>query len=97
MIGEVPLVKVERKRTADLITMLDSLSKTKPKTFYAKIATSYKDTNQEVSFKTSVRIIKDSAITAMITYAGIPLVNSIITKDSLQFTNKKKNASLKQL
>lgn len=95
MIGEVPLVKVERKRTADLITMLDSLSKRKPKTFYSKIATSYKDTNQEVSFKTSVRIIKDSAITAMITYAGIPLVNSIITKDSLQFTNKKEKCFVK--
>ena len=95
MIGEIPLVKVERKRTADLVAILDSLSKKKPKTFYSKIATSFKDTNQELSFKTSIRIITDSAITAMITYAGIPLVNSIITKDSLQFTNKKDKCYVK--
>jgi hypothetical protein len=31
----------------------------------------------------------------MITYAGIPLVNSIITKDSLQFTNKKEKCYVK--
>ena len=95
IVGEIPLIKVERKRTADLVSIIDSLSKKAPHTFYSKISTSYKDTNQEVSFKTSVRIINDSAITAMITYAGIPLVNSIITKDSLQFTNKKERCYVK--
>lgn len=95
IIGEVPLVKVERKRTSELVEKLDSLSKKTPLTFYSKISTSYKDTTQEVSFKTSVRMIKDSAVTAMITYAGIPLVNSIITKDSLQFTNKKERCYVK--
>ena len=95
IIGETPLIKVERKRTSDLVSILDSLSKKNPNTFYSKISTNYKDTNQEISFKTSVRLIKDSAITAMITYAGIPLVNSIITKDSLQFTNKKERCYVK--
>ena len=95
IVGETQQFKVGRKRTSELILVLDSLSKITPNTFYSKISTSYKDTNQEVSFKTSVRMIKDSAITAMITYAGIPLVNSIITKDSLQFTNKKDRCYVK--
>ncbi len=95
IIGENPQYKVERKRTSELIIVLDSLSKITPKTFYSKISTSYKDTNQEVSFKTSVRIIKDSVITAMITYAGIPFINSIITKDSLKFINKKDRCFVK--
>lgn len=95
IIGEIPLVKVERKRTSELVEKLDSLSKHTPSTFYSKISTSYKDTNQELSFKTSVRLIPDSAVTAMITYAGIPLFNSIITKDSLQFTNKKDRCFVK--
>ena len=95
MVAEIPQMKVERKRTSELVFVLDSLSKIIPNTFYSKISTSYKDTNQEVSFKTSVRMIKDSAVTAMITYAGIPLVNSIITKDSLQFTNKKDRCYVK--
>lgn len=95
IIAEIPQRKVERKRTADLVYKLDSLSKITPTTFYSKISTAYKDTNQEISFKTSVRWIKDSVVTAMITYAGIPIVNSIITKDSLQFTNKKDRCYVK--
>jgi hypothetical protein len=95
IIGEVPLIKVERKKTTELVAVLDSISKITPTTFYSKITTSYKDTSQELSFKTSVRMIKDSAVTAMITYAGIPIVNSIITKDSLQFTNKKEKCFVK--
>jgi len=95
MIAEKPLVKVERKRTSELVSILDSLSKKSPKTFYSKIATSYKDTNQDVSFKTSLKIIQDSAVTAIISYAGIPLVNAIVTKDSLKFTNKKEKCFVK--
>ena len=95
IIGDVPLVKVDRKKTSELVSIIDSISKITPSTFYSKITTNYKDTNQELSFKTSVRLIKDSAVTAMITYAGIPIVNSIITKDSLQFTNKKDRCFVK--
>lgn len=95
IVGELPRAKVERVRTSDLVRKIDSLATITPNTFYSKISTSFKDTNQELSFKTSVRMLKDSVITAMITYAGIPLVNSIITKDSLQFTNKKDRCYVK--
>jgi hypothetical protein len=88
IVGEQPL-KVERRKTEELTIKLDSLSKQVPATFYSKISTKYTDTNQNLSFKTSVTILKDSAFTALVTYAGIPIINAYINTDSLQFTNKK--------
>jgi len=82
-------VKLERRRTNDLQLVLDSIAVKKPDFFYTKISTSYNDTNRNVSFKTSLRMVKDSAMNLLITYAKIPIVNSIITKDSLTIVNKK--------
>lgn len=58
-------------------------------TFYAKISTDYKDSTRKVSFKTSIRMVKDSALNAMITYAKIPIVNSLVTPDSVFISNKR--------
>ena len=88
LVGEIP-VKLERRKTEELTHKLDSLSKQIPTTFYSKISTKYADTNQNLSFKTAVTIIKDSVFSSLVTYAGIPLVNALINKDSLMFTNKK--------
>lgn len=88
LVGE-PFIKLERRKTEELTNKLDSLSKRIPTTFYSKISTKYIDTNQNLSFKTSVIIKKDSCFSAIVTYAGIPLINALIDKDSLQFTNKK--------
>jgi hypothetical protein len=88
IVGE-NLVKVERKKTSDLLDALDSISLNKPTYFYSKISTRYTDTSQNVSFKTSIRLVKDSAINALITFASIPIVNSILTPDSLTILNKK--------
>lgn len=81
--------KVERKKTPELLAVLDSLSMKKPHTFYTKIATKYRDTTQDVSFKTSIRMVKDSAINALITFATLPIYNSILTPDSLTIVNKR--------
>lgn len=88
LVSEMP-VKLERKKTEELTHKLDSLSKQIPNTFYSKIGTRYTDTNQNLSFKTSIIILKDSAFSALVSYAGIPIINAYINKDSLQFTNKK--------
>lgn len=88
VIGE-NYVKVERKKTAELLYVLDSLTKQKPQTFYSKISTKYKDTTQDISFKTSIRMVKDSAINALITYATLPIYNSVLTPDSLTILNKR--------
>ena len=87
-VGEIP-EKIERKKTSELVSVLDSLSLQKPTTFYSKISTKYRDTTQNISFKTSVRMVKDSALSALITYASIPIYNSILTPDSLTILNKR--------
>jgi hypothetical protein len=87
-IGE-SIERVERRKTSELMDVLDSLSVLKPNTFYSKISTKYADTSQNISFKTSIRLISDSAINALITYATLPIYNSILTSDSLKISNKR--------
>lgn len=82
-------VKVKRIKTQDLVETMDSLALATPLTFYSKISTKYRDTTRSISFKNSVRLIQDSALNSIITYAGIPVVNALITKDSLNVVNKR--------
>ncbi len=86
---ETDLPKVNREKTQDLLNVLDSLSTTRPQTFYSKITTKYSDTTRNISVKTSVRMIADSALNAIVTYAAIPVVNALVTPDSLKLVNKK--------
>jgi len=93
---ETEVVKLPKKKPQELIQVLDSLSKPKPGFFYTKISTSYTDTNQNISFKTSVRMVKDSAINTLITYAKIPIVNAIISTDSVTIVNKRDKCYIRQ-
>lgn len=86
---ETDMPKLKRARTQDLVSVLDSLSTKRPSTFYSKIATKYSDNNRNISIKTSLRMIADSAINTIITYATIPVVNALITKDSVHVANKR--------
>ena len=81
--------KLERKKTQELVHTLDSLFLLRPTFFYSKISTQFQDTNQSVSFKTSIRMVNDSATNALITYAAIPIFNTMLTKDSLTILNKR--------
>jgi|APGre2960657444_1045066.scaffolds.fasta_scaffold77433_2 hypothetical protein len=83
------LSKVERKKTSELVAHLDSIHRIYPETFYSKIGTNFQDTSQEVSFKTNIKLLKDSMLGAVITYASVPILNACISKDSLKFTNKR--------
>jgi hypothetical protein len=94
VIMELPII-VERKKTDELVFKLDSIHNQIPTTFYSKISTKYKDTTQNLSFKTSITVLKDSVLGALVSYAGIPLINSFITKDSLLFTNKREKCYTK--
>lgn len=87
-VAEKP-VKLEKRKTIELIHAMDSLSGVRPNSFYTKIKCHFSDTNRRVSFKTSIRAVKDSAINPIITYAGIPIVNSLIRPDSLFISNRK--------
>lgn len=88
-------VKLEKRKTSELLHVMDSLSVIRPNSFYTKIKCHFSDTNRRISFKTSIRSIKDSIINPMITYAGIPLVNSIIRRDSLFITNRKDKCAIR--
>lgn len=83
--GEGKLPKVKDKV---LLEALDSLSQQSFDSFYSKLSTQYKDSSQERSFKTSLRMVQDSAIGATIKFAGIPFVNAVISKDSVKMTDR---------
>lgn len=72
-----------------LIHVLDSISKSTPSFLSSKIDTKYSDNKQNLSFKTSLKIQKDSATNALISFAGIPIITAMITTDSVKVSNKK--------
>jgi hypothetical protein len=88
--------KLPKRKTQELVNVLDSISDIKPNLFYTKISTKFSDTNRNISFKTSIRLVKDSAINTLITYATIPVVNSMITKDSVVIVNKRDKCYIRQ-
>lgn len=88
-------IKLEKRKTNELIFVMDSLSAIRPNSFYTKIKCHFSDTNRRISFKTSIRSIKDSIINPIITFAGIPIVNSIIRRDSLFISNRKDKCAIR--
>jgi hypothetical protein len=81
--------KLDRKKTQELVNALDDMILHRPDYFYSRISTKFKDTTQSVSFKTSLKIKKDSAVSAFISFAAIPIIQSVVTKDSLIFVDKR--------
>lgn len=94
--GEIPQQKVERRKTNELVASLDSLSQLRPRYFYTKIKCEFTDTNKHVSFRTSIRMVKDSAINTLITYASIPVVNALITPDSVLVSNRQNKCVIRR-
>lgn len=86
---DVQMEKLSRVKDVQLEAVLDSLSAFQFSHFYSRIDTDFKDSQQNVSFKTSVRIKSDSVVNTLITYARIPVVSALITKDSMTVTNKR--------
>ena len=86
--------KLPKIKDKELIDRIDSLSHIEPKTFYSKLTVSYKDLSKpadesEISLKTSIKIVSDSAVSAIITYARIPVVTALVTQDTLTVVNKR--------
>lgn len=96
LMPDAPQEKLVRRKTNELVAAMDSLSKLRPKYFYTKIKCEFTDTNQHLSFKTSIRMVKDSVVNALITYAGIPIVNSLIKPDSIIVTNRREKCVIRQ-
>ncbi len=81
--------KLPKVKEEELVAALDSISKSVPQFLSTKIDTKYTDNKQNISFKTSLKIQKDTAVNALITYAGIPIITAMITTDSVKISNKK--------
>lgn len=81
---KLPEIKEER-----LIEVLDSINQSVPVFLSTKIDTRYSDKKQNISFKTSLKIQKDTVVHALITYAGIPIITAMVTTDSVKISNKR--------
>ncbi len=86
--------KLPKLKDKELLDRLDSLSHIEPKSFYSKLSATYTDLTdpldpKEFSFKTSFKITSDSAVSAIITYAKIPIVTALVTQDTLCVVNKR--------
>lgn len=88
--------KLPKVKDEVLISRLDSLSKIKPRTFYTKVSSKYKDNSMKVSFKTSLRMVADSALNALITFARIPIYNSMVTPDTLTIVDRRNNCYIQE-
>ncbi len=88
-IGEAINNNTDSNSDENWMFILDSLSKNKPDFFYAKMDSEFESNTSHYNFKTSLRMVKDSAINTLITYASVPIINAIITADSASIVNKK--------
>lgn len=79
-----------------LIGRMDSLSQKRPEHFYTKLSSKYRDSEYNVSFKTSIRMRMDSALHALITYAKIPIYNTMVTPDTLTMVDKRGDCYIKE-
>ena len=91
--GDVDLLN---KTDAEIKYALDSLSNVSFDAFFTRISMKYKDSAQNVSFKTTVRLVNDSAVNARMSFAGIPIINSIVTPDSMIMTDKRNKCVVRE-
>lgn len=81
--------KPERKRTLELVDKLDDLSAVEWDFLSTKINTKFVSKEQKQNFKTTLKMKRDSLLNATITFAAIPIINAILSPDSLKVVNKK--------
>lgn len=88
--------KLPKVKDIVLMEVLDSLHNQEVSYFYSKVSTKYEDTARSVSFKTSIRMIEDSLINVLIKYANIPIMNTLISPDSVIISNKRDKCYVRQ-
>ncbi|MCO5258715.1 MAG: DUF4292 domain-containing protein [Crocinitomicaceae bacterium] len=72
-----------------IVNFLDSLNNNRPYFLVSRMNTKYSDDSQNATFKTSLRINKDTNMWSLFTYAGVPLITTFITNDSIKLSNKR--------
>jgi hypothetical protein len=86
--GEKP-EKLPRLKEKVFIEKMDSLHEMRPKYFYSKIKVTYADEDRKVSFKSSVNIVQDSALSTILSYAAIPVFTAYLDTEKITIVNKK--------
>lgn len=81
-------VRLEKKKEKELIAALDSIHQLRPNTLFTKIKSSYSDTAKSISFKTTIRLVKDSFADVIISKMNLPVASALITTDSISIANK---------
>ncbi len=81
-------VRLEKKKEKELIVALDSIHQLRPNTLFTKIKSSYSDTAKSISFKTTIRLVKDSFADVIISKMNLPVASALITTDSISIANK---------
>jgi hypothetical protein len=77
------------KSTQELVNRLDELSNLEWDFLTAKTNVKLSRADQTNSFKASLRMKRDSALLVNISFAGIPIVQTILSNDSLKLLNRK--------
>lgn len=86
----IPTKPLETSNTTHpYVLQLDSISKQEWKWYYSKLDVNFNDQSKSISFKSSVKSTKDSATNILITFSRIPIINSLISQDSILVVNKK--------
>lgn len=80
---------ISEKSLAELVGRLDELSHSEWDFLSAKTNVKITSGDQSNNFKASLRMKRDSALLVNISFAGIPIVQSILTKDSVKVVNRK--------
>ena len=77
------------KTTEELVNRLDELSQLEWDFLTAKTNVKLSSKEQTNAFKASLRMKRDSALLVNISFAGIPIVQTILSNDSLKLLNRK--------
>lgn len=80
---------VDKRKTNELLDSLEAYGNKDISFFYSKIACKYKSEEQNLTFKTSIKLKSDSLLNAMMTFAKIPVVIANISEDSVKLINKR--------
>lgn len=95
-VAEAATNKLPKVKTKVLMHRLDSLSEQRPTFFYTKLKTRYDSPDNHISFKTTIKMVKDSATNVLITFAHIPMYIGMITTDSFTLVDKRNHCFIHQ-
>ena len=87
--AELKPQKLPKIKDKVLTAKIDSLHSLRPKYFYSKIKASYTDKDRSVSFKTSVNVSLDSAVSVILSYAAIPIFTAQLDTGEINIVNKR--------